>query len=333
MNEQQPTNFVTTQQRDASRRLKQIVSQAKPHLRMTSSHMVPLDFSFLEIESMEDLLRTEARSGKKANQKAIQAHQQRMLKQQQENQPASPSQARSPAPPARSPSGSPPAAAFSPIFGLDRGQHEPDEAAPSPPAAPRYVTNSLRLCNNQLTTIAPLMPVLDQVVINAEAIAWIDLSFNRLTRIDPALLSLPNLRSLHLHKNDIDEIFDVQRLSRLKHLRSFTLFHNPVEQLVHYRLYVLSALKHLTEFDFSPVTPREKAGALHWRGMNKVALRSVMAKTLVPRRPRREEFFPGETQDAAAEDPLGLQAFAEEQRPTQPAAVAEGTRRGSMSGW
>ncbi|KAJ1343393.1 phosphoribosylaminoimidazolesuccinocarboxamide synthase [Batrachochytrium salamandrivorans] len=110
------------------------------------------------------------------------------------------------------------------------------------------VNTAIRLSNNHISSLADLPACIGQMKMHCN-ITWLDISFNRLTNIDCALLLLPNLCVLYLHANCIDDIAEVDKLEGLTHLFNLTLHGNPLEHAKAYRSVVLShipKLKHLT---------------------------------------------------------------------------------------
>uniref|UniRef100_A0A287D2K6 Leucine-rich repeat-containing protein 51 n=1 Tax=Ictidomys tridecemlineatus TaxID=43179 RepID=A0A287D2K6_ICTTR len=109
-----------------------------------------------------------------------------------------------------------------------------------------------------------LRPILE----HPENLAWIDLSFNDLTSIDPILTTFFNLSVLYLHGNSIQSLGEVNKLAVLPRLRSLTLHGNPIEEEKGYRQYVLCTLPRITTFDFSGVTKADRTTAEVWKRMN-----------------------------------------------------------------
>ena len=72
---------------------------------------------------------------------------------------------------------------------------------------------------------------------------------------------------LYLHGNNMGRIAEVNKLSSLERLKSFTLHGNPVETNPGYRQYIICQLPQLQTFDFSAVTKSDHAMALTWRTM------------------------------------------------------------------
>merc|ERR1712007_278179 len=93
---------------------------------------------------------------------------------------------------------------------------------------------------------------------------WIDLSFNQLRTIEPALLEFQQMKALYLHGNMIKSLASVERLRKLPKLISLTLNGNPIERCRAYRTYVIGALPKLRTLDHSMVTKEEKDGSSAW---------------------------------------------------------------------
>ena len=113
----------------------------------------------------------------------------------------------------------------------------------------------VRLNNNQLTNLDGLEGFLEAVLDDPSELRWIDLSHNRLTRIDPVLLRYPKLSCIYLHGNRVERLSEVDKLGALEGLTKFTLNGNPVEETKDYRMYVSAALKRLRSLDVIAITP------------------------------------------------------------------------------
>ncbi|XP_070329425.1 leucine-rich repeat-containing protein 51 isoform X2 [Odocoileus virginianus] len=132
----------------------------------------------------------------------------------------------------------------------------------------KSMTQSLWLNNNVLTDLRDFNHAVSQLLEHPENLAWIDLSFNDLTSIDPVLTTFFNLSVLYLHGNSIQRLGEVNKLAVLPRLRSLTLHGNPIEEEKGYRQYVLCTLPHITTFDFSGVTKADRTTAEVWKRMN-----------------------------------------------------------------
>ncbi|KAK2494449.1 hypothetical protein MC885_000083 [Smutsia gigantea] len=133
----------------------------------------------------------------------------------------------------------------------------------------KSLTQSLWLNNNVLNDLRDFNQVVSQMLEHPENLAWIDLSFNDLTSIDPQILTtFFNLSVLYLHGNSIQCLGEVNKLAVLPRLRSLTLHGNPIEEEKGYRQYVLCTLPHITTFDFSGVTKADRITAEVWKRLN-----------------------------------------------------------------
>nr|ACF40892.1 LRTOMT isoform C [Papio anubis] len=99
----------------------------------------------------------------------------------------------------------------------------------------KSLTQSLWLNNNVLNDLRDFNQVASQLLEHQENLAWIDLSFNDLTSIDPVLTTFFNLSVLYLHGNSIQHLGEVNKLAVLPRLRSLTLHGNPMEEEKGYR--------------------------------------------------------------------------------------------------
>ncbi|EER14404.1 hypothetical protein Pmar_PMAR018849, partial [Perkinsus marinus ATCC 50983] len=95
---------------------------------------------------------------------------------------------------------------------LQLSRIEPEIEEPSvvvcntPVILTRPITVYLKLNNNELTSLAGLSDSLTAVMIkHTERLQILDLSFNRLTRVDEEILEYPNLQAIYLHGNRIDK--------------------------------------------------------------------------------------------------------------------------------
>jgi Leucine-rich repeat (LRR) protein len=98
-------------------------------------------------------------------------------------------------------------------------------------------------------------------------IKWLDLSFNSISFIDPkVVLALPNLSTLYLHANEINNLSDVAILRHLTNLKSLSLYGNPIEENKHYKYYVLHVLCRFADnfrrFDVSPIVAKDRSDVI-----------------------------------------------------------------------
>eukprot|EP00033_Pygsuia_biforma_P001784 GCRY01001994.1.p1 GENE.GCRY01001994.1~~GCRY01001994.1.p1 ORF type:complete len:202 (-),score=13.56 GCRY01001994.1:324-929(-) len=126
--------------------------------------------------------------------------------------------------------------------------------------------SGFRINNNELSTVGNLRSALSQVLTDVDHIMWLDFSFNNLSAIEDPFFEFPNLTTLYLHGNNISDLKELQKLSRLQNLKTLTLHGNPVEENNRdYRWRVISLLPNLRTLDFSPVTKNDRFQAESWR--------------------------------------------------------------------
>lgn len=130
--------------------------------------------------------------------------------------------------------------------------------APTRTFKDRYVTSTLWLSNNLLSSMEDLQQLVDITLDKPEYLSWLDLSFNEISEIGEDIEKFPNLKILYLHGNKISNIADTLRLRKLQSLRSLTLHGNPIEDIPCYRDYIVHILPQLLVLDFSPVIAAEK---------------------------------------------------------------------------
>ncbi|KAL7400785.1 hypothetical protein ABVT39_017806 [Epinephelus coioides] len=132
----------------------------------------------------------------------------------------------------------------------------------------KYLSCSLRLNNNNITHIHDLHKTVNHFLAEPSQLAWLDLSFNKISHIDQVLCELHELRVLYLHGNNIFILSEVDRLGVLPHLHTVTLHGNVIETNKAYRNRVISALPRLKTLDFSAVTRQERVMAKIWQSSN-----------------------------------------------------------------
>uniref|UniRef100_UPI0037E8683E leucine-rich repeat-containing protein 51 n=1 Tax=Semicossyphus pulcher TaxID=241346 RepID=UPI0037E8683E len=132
----------------------------------------------------------------------------------------------------------------------------------------KYESRSLRLSNNNITDLHDLQMTVSHFLVEPSQLAWLDLSFNKISHIDQVLYELHELRVLYLHGNSIFILSEVDRLGVLPHLHTITLHGNVIETNKVYRNRVISALPGLKTMDFSAVTRQERVLAKIWYHSN-----------------------------------------------------------------
>ena len=154
---------------------------------------------------------------------------------------------------------------------LTSPQHTP-KSTPSPTKTlkKKRSTNAIRFSNNKISEWSDLNETMGKLLENpCETVGWIDFSFNEMTTIDECLLQYRNLKILYLHGNCIEKLSEVDKLAALPHLQSLTLHGNPIEEIEGYRLYVLSKIPQLKNFDFSGVTKSDRMSSQTWSKSSK----------------------------------------------------------------
>ncbi|XP_048454470.1 leucine rich repeat containing 51 isoform X2 [Rhincodon typus] len=90
------------------------------------------------------------------------------------------------------------------------------------------------------------------------------LSHNRLcdlSGLQQVLIQCTKLQILNLHGNQISELYEVDKLASLPHLRSLTLHGNPLELVKGYRSYVVGTVPQLKSLDYSTITKQDRSTA------------------------------------------------------------------------
>ncbi|KAI7904728.1 U2 small nuclear ribonucleoprotein A [Cokeromyces recurvatus] len=88
------------------------------------------------------------------------------------------------------------------------------------------------------------------------------LNNNRISKIDSELSDyIPNVHTIILTNNAIQELGDLEPLVRLKKLTHLSIMDNPVTKKSHYRLYLIHKLPQLRVLDFNKVKLSEKQEA------------------------------------------------------------------------
>lgn len=124
-------------------------------------------------------------------------------------------------------------------------------------------TTCLILSYNYLETLTGLMDTLPKIMKNPLNLGWIDLSFNLIKTLTPELGALPNLKSLYLHCNYILSLEEVAKLRNIE-LLAVTLHGNPIERLPGYRLQCIAVLPpSVKKLDSALITALERDNTDH----------------------------------------------------------------------
>lgn len=143
------------------------------------------------------------------------------------------------------------------------------------------LTTSLNIGYNQIRNIDGLFDIISRVMEHARRLVWIDLSNNYLTGLCSDFSELPELRSLYLHANYIYDLKEITKLSNT-HIKTLTLYGNPIEQIQGYRLWVVGIVPELRKLDTGLITllERDNANVLYSR-----TKRKTLPKIAEPRKP------------------------------------------------
>lgn len=119
------------------------------------------------------------------------------------------------------------------------------------------------------------------------------LNNNRIVRIAEGLeMNLPNLETLILTNNSVQDLADLEPLTSAKGLRMLSLLHNPVVTKRNYREYVIHKFPNLKVLDFKKIKmqEKEKAKVLFKTRLGKTQLKDIQekAKTFTPGAPLPE---------------------------------------------
>lgn len=91
------------------------------------------------------------------------------------------------------------------------------------------------------------------------------LNNNRILRIGEDLLeSVPNLNSVILSGNNIQELGDLEPLTQLPHLETICLLMNPVSTKPYYREYMAYKFPHLRLLDFRKIKQKDRKAAIEF---------------------------------------------------------------------
>jgi Leucine-rich repeat (LRR) protein len=124
-------------------------------------------------------------------------------------------------------------------------------------------TTCLILSYNYLESLNGLMDTLPKIMKNPLNLGWIDLSFNLIKSLTPELGALPNLKSLYLHCNYLLSLDEVAKLRNIE-LLAVTLHGNPIERLPGYRLQCIAVLPpSVKKLDSALITALERDNTDH----------------------------------------------------------------------
>ncbi|KAJ3187749.1 U2 small nuclear ribonucleoprotein [Gaertneriomyces sp. JEL0708] len=121
---------------------------------------------------------------------------------------------------------------------------------------------------------------------------------NRITRIDTEIAKyVPNLHTLVLTNNQIEELGDIDPLAQLKYLERLSLMDNPVATRKYYRLYVIYRCPTVRILDFRRVREKERVEA---KKLFSGVEGQKLATSLSSQKSNAKTFEPGEPSKKAA---------------------------------
>jgi len=132
--------------------------------------------------------------------------------------------------------------------------------------------DSLDLSDNEITKFEGF-PILNRL-------KTILLSNNRIIRIAPNLgEQLPNLDTLVLSNNKIQNLSDIDPLVELANLKRLSLLDNVVSKKPHYRLYIIHKLPRLKLLDFRKIKEKERIASNKLFGAPEMKAKTVTTTT------------------------------------------------------
>jgi len=137
-------------------------------------------------------------------------------------------------------------------------------------------TNAVILHNNEISSLARIDTVLNQVLLNPtfldntykrkiDLIQWLDLSHNYLQEVHIDITSLKYLKILYLHANFINDIEGIMNLKKCNCLINLTLHGNSIEHIKGYRNFIIELVPKLEKLDFTLVSEKE-LDIIHHKG-------------------------------------------------------------------
>ena len=123
-------------------------------------------------------------------------------------------------------------------------------------------TVAVRLCYNDISKLNGINKIFDKILLNPFKICWIDFSNNNISKISDDLIQCKNLQILYLHQNNIKSRKQILKLKQLPNLMKLTTFGNPIEQSNYYRVFMLINFNNLQTLDFIRITPKDQDDVL-----------------------------------------------------------------------
>ena len=123
----------------------------------------------------------------------------------------------------------------------------------------------VRLANNKLTSLAGLDEFLERVLDDPGELRWLDVSGNKLTKVESLLLSYPKLSCVYFHGNQVRRSDEFETLGELPELIMFTTLGDPCGQSdKNYRYAVAPSLPFVRSLDFTGITRKDREDIHLW---------------------------------------------------------------------
>lgn len=113
--------------------------------------------------------------------------------------------------------------------------------------------------------------------------------------------NLPNLDTLIMTNNNIEDLNEIDQLSSIKTLRVLSLLRNPIASLKYYRLYTIFRIPSLKILDFKKVKEKERVEA-----------QNVFKGKKLKKSEKPKTFIPGEQVDKSAFNYQNSQGFSQD---------------------
>lgn len=152
-------------------------------------------------------------------------------------------------------------------FNATSSSNNKTTANKSPKSCRNYV-KAIRLSNNNLKYAEFIIYSLIRLnLIEPYEVLWIDLSFNMLEFVpsNTFLQLFPNITNIYLQANKINNLSSTKVFHQLKHLKTISLFGNPIEEMKHYRNFILYQCPTIIQLDGVVVTKSDRVKLESWQ--------------------------------------------------------------------
>jgi len=118
---------------------------------------------------------------------------------------------------------------------------------------------------NEIRELLDFKRIIDSVMYHTDKLSWIDLSHNHLTHLTEEFKLFPQLRTLNIHCNYINDLSEIQKLAPCQNLKNLTVHGNAIDTIPSFRLYIIGILPQLQKMDTVLISKKEKDNAIVWR--------------------------------------------------------------------